>query len=669
MAEQQPFDSLGAVLTPDGVQFGVHAPFADRVELCLFGPDGEERADLSGGDNGIFRTTLAEVGPGQLYGYRVTGRWDPDQGIWSNPKKLLVDPYARQMVGSVSGHEALRAGVDDPDRRDSARHTMRAVIANGSFDWSDSSKPNRAWSETVLYETHVKGMTFTHPEVPPELRGTYLGIASDPIVDHLTSLGVTAIELLPIHTTASEQTVTNRGLTNYWGYSTLGFFAPDPRLAATEDPVDEWKAMVKRLHQAGIEVIVDVVYNHTAEGNHKGPILSFRGFDNPGFYRLDPDNPRLYVDTTGTGNSLDLTQPWASRLVLESIRYWVTEMGVDGFRFDLAPSLARSPEHFHPDAEFFIRLREMPELEDVKLIAEPWDIGLHGYQLGQFPDKWREWNGRYRDTMREVWRGTLGTIDEFADFLMGSSGVFGDRGPTASINFITSHDGFTLGDLVSYDVKHNEANGERNRDGEKNNRSWNSGTEGETDNPEINDFRNRRVANFLLTLFISQGVPMLLGGDEIGRTQRGNNNAYCQDNEMSWFDWQHADWQRVELVRKLAQIRRDHPVFRRNEHPRGEPDERGLPQAGWFTPAGQIMTEADWQTVWVRTLGVFWNGSDLNDESFYLIMNASSELTPFHLPDMLDEWQWEEIVSTGPSQSGDPNPVLLPFSMALYRTR
>ncbi len=363
MAEQQPSDSLGAVLTPEGVQFGVHAPFADRVELCLFGPDGEERADLSGGDSGIFRTTVAEVGPGQLYGYRVTGRWDPDQGIWSNPQKLLVDPYARQMVGSVSGHEALRAGVDDPDRRDSARHTMRAVVANGSFDWSDSSKPNRAWSETVLYETHVKGMTFTHPEVPPELRGTYLGIASDPIVDHLTSLGVTAIELLPVHTTASEQTVTNRGLTNYWGYSTLGFFAPDPRLAATEDPVHEWKAMVQRLHQAGIEVIVDVVYNHTAEGNHKGPILSFRGFDNPGFYRLDPENPRLYLDTTGTGNSLDLTQPWASRLVLESIRYWVTEMGVDGFRFDLAPSLARSPEHFHPDAEFFIRLREMPELE------------------------------------------------------------------------------------------------------------------------------------------------------------------------------------------------------------------------------------------------------------------------------------------------------------------
>jgi len=411
------------------------------------------------------------------------------------------------------------------------------------------------------------------------------------------------------------------------------------------------------------------VYNHTAEGNHKGPSLSFRGFDNPGFYRLDPENPRLYLDTTGTGNRLDLTQPWALQLVLDSIHYWVTEMGVDGFRFDLAPSLARTPDDYNREADFFAQLRTMPELADVKLIAEPWDIGQHGYQLGNFPDKWREWNGRYRDMMREVWRGSLGTIDEFADLLMGSSKIFGDRGPTTSINFITCHDGFTVQDLVSYDVKHNDANGEDNRDGEVNNRSWNSGTEGDTENAETIEFRQRRVANLLLTLFVSQGVPMLLGGDELGRTQRGNNNAYCQDNELSWFDWDQADWERVDLVRQLAALRREHPVFRRSEHPRGELSPKGIPEAGWFAPAGHIMTASDWQTVWVRALGVFWNGSGIGGDSFYLIMNASSDYTRFHLPDMLEEWHWEEVVSTGPSQKGDPNPVLLPFSMALYRTR
>ncbi|MGI8518198.1 MAG: glycogen debranching protein GlgX, partial [Acidimicrobiia bacterium] len=571
--------------------------------------------------------------------------------------------------GFVTGDEVLRAGDDEPNRNDSARHTMRSVVCNGSFDWAESAKPNRAWADTLIYETHVKGMTRTHPGVPPELRGTYLGLASEPIIEYLTGLGVTALELLPVHTTASEQVVSSRGLTNYWGYSTLGFFAPDPRFAATADPVDEWKTMVKRLHRAGIEVIIDVVYNHTAEGNHKGPSLSFRGFDNPGFYRLDPENPRLYLDTTGTGNRLDLTQPWALQLVLDSIRYWVTEMGVDGFRFDLAPSLARIPDDYNREADFFARVREMPELADVKLIAEPWDIGHHGYQLGNFPDRWGEWNGRYRDMMREVWRGSLGTIDEFADLLMGSSKIFGDRGPTASINFITCHDGFTLQDLVSYDVKHNDANGEDNRDGEVNNRSWNSGTEGDTENAETTEFRQRRVANFLLALFVSQGVPMLLGGDELGRTQRGNNNAYCQDNELSWFDWEQADWGRVDLVRRLAALRREHPVFRRTDYPRGEPSPNGIPEAGWFAPAGHLMTPSDWQTVWVRALGVFWNGSGIGDESFYLIMNASFDYTRFHLPDMLEEWHWEEVVSTGPSQKGDPNPVLLPFSMALYRTR
>lgn len=667
MVERQ--SSLGAVLTPAGTQFSVHAPFADRVELCLFDSDEEERVDLSGGDGAIFTKTVSGVGQGRQYGYRVTGRWDPGHGIWSNPYKLLADPYARHLRGFVTGDEVLRAGDDEPNRNDSARHTMRSVVCNGSFDWAESAKPNRAWADTLIYETHVKGMTRTHPDVLPELRGTYLGLASEPIIEYLTGLGVTAVELLPVHTTASEQVVSSRGLTNYWGYSTLGFFAPDPRFAATADPVEEWKTMVRRLHQAGIEVIIDVVYNHTAEGNHKGPSLSFRGFDNPGFYRLDPENPRLYLDTTGTGNRLDLTQPWALQLVLDSIHYWVTEMGVDGFRFDLAPSLARTPDDYNREADFFAQLRTMPELADVKLIAEPWDIGQHGYQLGNFPDKWREWNGRYRDMMREVWRGSLGTIDEFADLLMGSSKIFGDRGPTTSINFITCHDGFTVQDLVSYDVKHNDANGEDNRDGEVNNRSWNSGTEGDTENAETIEFRQRRVANLLLTLFVSQGVPMLLGGDELGRTQRGNNNAYCQDNELSWFDWDQADWERVDLVRQLAALRREHPVFRRSEHPRGELSPKGIPEAGWFAPAGHIMTASDWQTVWVRALGVFWNGSGIGGDSFYLIMNASSDYTRFHLPDMLEEWHWEEVVSTGPSQKGDPNPVLLPFSMALYRTR
>jgi glycogen operon protein len=608
---------------------------------------------------------------GQAYGFRVHGAWRPDEGLWTNPQKLLTDPYAKSIMGKVSADGALVAGDLEPDERDSAKHTARSVVADLAFDWEGDSPPATPWENTFLYETHVKGMTVCHPEVPPDLRGTYAGLASPPILDHLTELGVTAVELMPVHASATEPAVAHRGLTNYWGYSTLGYFAPDTRFAGTSEPVKEFKAMVKSLHRRGIEVILDVVFNHTAEGNQHGPMLCFRGFDNPGFYRLDPTDRRRYLDRTGTGNSLDLTLPWARQVVLDSLRYWVREMHVDGFRFDLATSLARNPDDFDSEAPFLFELAADSELARCKLIAEPWDNGAGGYQLGHFPPRWRELNGRYRDTMREVWRGTPGTIDEFADRLTGSSGIFHERGPTGSLNFVTNHDGFTLRDLVSYDVKHNEANGEGNRDGESNNRSWNSGTEGPTDSAEIMALRARRVSNFLTTLLLSHGVPMLLGGDELGRTQGGNNNAYCQDNETAWFDWAAAEPGPGQLVSTLVRLRREHPVLRRPTYPTGDPAPNGLPDFGWFSPAGQIMTSRDWETSWVRTLGVYWNGSAVEprDESFYLIMNASTEPTRFHLPDMLDEWFWKEVVSTGPSQSDDPNPTLLPLSLALYRTR
>ena len=648
----------------------MHAPHAEKVELCLFEDGVEERVILTPSGETTHDVTV-EVGIGQEYGYRVHGPWRPDEGLWCNPQKLLADPYAKCITGSVSGDDSLVAGDLEPDDRDSAAHTVRSVLVDLDFNWDGDAIPGTPWENTLLYETHVKGMTVLHPEVPPALRGTYAGLASDPILDHLTDLGVTAVELMPVHASATEPEVSERGLTNYWGYSTLGFFAPDVRFASSSEPVKEFKAMVKAFHQRGIEIILDVVYNHTAEGSQYGPMLCFRGFDNAGFYRLDPADRRLYLDRTGTGNSVDLTSPWARRLVLDSLRYWVREMHVDGFRFDLATSLGRSPDDFDPEAAFFRELAADPQLASCKLIAEPWDTGAGGYQLGHFPSAWRELNGRYRDTMREVWRGTPGTIDEFADRLTGSSGIFHQRGPTASINFITNHDGFTLRDLVSYDVKHNQANGEKNRDGETNNRSWNSGTEGPADNDEIIALRARRVSNFLTALLLSHGVPMLLGGDELGRTQGGNNNAYCQDNETSWFAWSTADPAPQHLVKTLAHLRRRHPVLRRPTYPTGDLAPNGLPDFGWFSPAGTIMTPGDWETSWVRTLGVYWNGSAVEppDESFYLIMNASTEPTRFHLPDMLDEWSWHEVIATGPSQADDPNPTLLPLSMALYRTR
>jgi glycogen operon protein len=651
--------------------FSVHAPYAEKVELCLFDDGVEERVILNPSGPSTHEVSLDAVAVGQEYGFRVHGPWKPEEGIWCNPAKLLADPYARCLTGSVNGHEGLVAGHVDPDVRDSSQWTVRSVVADLSFDWDGDAPPQTPWEESLLYETHVKGISNRHPEVAPELRGTYAGLASEPILEHLTALGVTAVELMPVHASATEPAVADRGLTNYWGYSTLGFFAPDSRFAASADPVKEFKSMVKALHQRGIEVILDVVYNHTVEGNDEGPMLCYRGFDNPGFYRLDPSGRRRYLDTTGTGNSVDLTLPWARQLVLDSLRYWVREMHVDGFRFDLATSLARNPDQFDPEAPFLLELAADPDLAACKLIAEPWDNGASGYQLGHFPSPFRELNGRYRDTMREVWRGTPGTIDEFADRLTGSSGIFHQRGPSASINFITNHDGFTAADLVSYDVKHNEANGEGSRDGESNNRSWNSGTEGPTDDQEIVALRSRRVANFLTTLLLSHGVPMLLGGDELGRTQGGNNNAYCQDNETSWFDWENGDSARQELVRTLARLRREHPILRTPHYPTGAATANGLPDFGWFSPAGEIMTTRDWETSWVRTLGIYWNGSavDPRDESFYLIINASTELTRFHLPDMLEEWSWHEVISTGPAQSDDPNPTLLPFSLSLYRTR
>jgi glycogen operon protein len=648
----QPYP-LGAVFDGAGTNFSLFSEIAERVELCLFDEHGQEqRVDLPEVTGHCWHGYLPTVGPGQRYGYRVHGPWDPANGHRCNPAKLLLDPYAKTIEGQVTWSEAVfpYPFADGPDVRsdtDSAPFVPRSVVHQPHFDWNGDRRLQTPWHETVIYETHVKGITQTHPDVPRELRGTYAGLAQPAVVDHLVRLGVTAVELMPVHAFVHSKTLIDKGLRNYWGYDSVGYFAPHPEYAADRRPgtaAAEFKQMVKTLHQAGIEVILDVVYNHTAEGNHLGPMLSFKGIDNAYYYRLTEDR-RYYMDYTGTGNSLNMRGPHVLQLIMDSLRYWVQEMHVDGFRFDLASTLARELHDVDRLSAFFDIIQQDPIISQVKLIAEPWDVGEGGYQVGNFPPVWSEWNGKYRDCVRDFWRGWDQTLGELASRLTGSSELYENtsRLPYASINFITAHDGFTMRDLVSYNDKHNEANGEDNRDGHDDTRSWNCGAEGPTDDPDVLRLRARQTRNLLSTLLLSQGVPMLLGGDEIGRTQGGNNNAYCQDNEISWYAWDDVDEDLLAFCQRLFAYRAEHPVFRRRRWFQGRPIHGSdVEDIAWFTLEGEIMDEEDWGLGYAKSLGVFFNGATIpnpnprgepvTDDSFYLIFNAHHEPLEFQLP-------------------------------------
>jgi len=648
----QPYP-LGAVYDGFGTNFSLFSEVAERVELCLFDEDDREtRIDLPEVTAYCWHGYLPTVEPGQRYGYRVHGPWDPANGHRCNPAKLLLDPYAKVIEGEILWDEALfpyQLGRDTDTRSDtdSAPHMPRCLVHQPFFDWSGDRNLQIPWHETVIYETHVKGITATHPAIPRELRGTYAGLSHPAIVDYLKDLGVTAIELMPVQAFIHDKHLVDQGLRNYWGYNTIGYFSPHGAYAADNRPgaaVGEFKQMVKTLHQAGIEVILDVVYNHTAEGNHFGPMFSFKGIDNAYYYRLT-DDLRYYMDYTGTGNSLNMRNPHVLQLLMDSLRYWVLEMHVDGFRFDLAASLARGLHDVDKLSAFFNLIQQDPVISQVKLIAEPWDVGEGGYQVGNFPPVWTEWNGKYRDCIRDFWRGENQTLGEFASRFTGSSDLYENtsRLPFASINFVTAHDGFTLHDLVSYNDKHNEANGEGNRDGESHNRSWNCGIEGPSDEPEIFALRNRQRRNFLATLLLSQGVPMLLGGDEIGRTQQGNNNAYCQDAPLSWYDWDHVDDKMLAFSKDLIRFRRNHPVFRRRGWFIGRAIHGNkVKDIAWFTLDGDQMAEEDWGLGCAKSLGIFLNGATIpnpnprgepvTDDNFYLIVNAHHEPLPCILP-------------------------------------
>ncbi|HEY3540972.1 MAG TPA: glycogen debranching protein GlgX [Gaiellaceae bacterium] len=663
---------LGPTWDGNGTNFSLFSENAERVELCLYDEeDTETRVEMTEREVYNWHCYLPGVGPGQRYGYRVHGPYDPANGKRFNPEKLLIDPYAKAIEGPVawdvantlpyvpSLDEDADLHVDDDDSADAM---PKCVVVDPTFDWEDDRPPNRPWNETVIYEVHVKGFTQLSEHVREDLRGTYAGLASEPSLEYLKSLGVTAVELLPVHHIIDEGFLHDRGLTNYWGYSSIGYLAPHSGYAATGtrgEQVREFKGMVKALHAAGIEVILDVVYNHTAEGNHLGPMLSFRGVDNESYYRLMPDDRRFYMDFTGTGNSLNPVHPSVLRLIMDSLRYFVSDCHVDGFRFDLASALAREFYDVDRLSAFFDTIHQDPVLSQVKLIAEPWDVGPGGYQVGNFPVLWAEWNGIYRDTMRDFWRAESHAAD-FASRFTGSSDLYqhDGRSPFASVNFITAHDGFTLRDLVSYNDKHNEANGEDNNDGTTDNRSWNHGHEGDTDDPGINALRARQQRNFLVTLILSQGAPMLLGGDELGRSQGGNNNAWCQDNELSWFRWNEADEELTEFTRRLIQIRKEHPVFRQQSFLTGsETRGSGLPDVWWFRPDGRRMTQKDWQNPHTHTLGVFLNGKEIRsrtadgreieDDSFLLLFNAYGETITFTLPTRRFGTRWQVELATG----------------------
>jgi glycogen operon protein len=677
---------LGATWDGWGTNFALFSEVAERVELCLFdeagdgapGPDGalrtlgaptETRVELTEVDGFVWHGYLPGIAPGQRYGYRVHGPHDPWRGLRCEPSKLLVDPYGKAVEGDVIWDESLfDYHFANPRRRntaDSAPWMPKNVVINPFFDWGNDHAPKIPYHETVIYEAHVRGLTLCHPDVPPPLRGSYAGVAHPSVIGHLQRLGVTAVELMPVHQFVAEQSLVARGLTNYWGYNTIGFLAPHNRYSSAGqrgEQVGEFKAMVKALHEAGIEVILDVVYNHTAEGDHMGPTLSFRGIDNAAYYRLDGSQPWRYLDYTGCGNSLNARHPHSLQLVMDSLRYWVLEMHVDGFRFDLASALARELHDVDRLSTFFDLVQQDPVVSQVKLIAEPWDVGEGGYQVGNFPPLWSEWNGKYRDTVRDFWRGRPAARAEFASRLTGSSDLYATSGrrPFASINFVTCHDGFPLADLVSYNGKHNEANGEGNRDGTDDNRCWNCGAEGPTDDPGILELRARQRRNFLVTLFLSQGVPMLLAGDEIGRTQRGNNNAYCQDNEISWVDWglAAAEPDLLQFTQALADLRRDHPVFRRRRFFRGHPQATGEETGDivWLTPTGAEMTQEDWGASDAKSLGVFLNGEAISepdprgetitDAKFLLLFNAHSQPRTFTLPQARLAAGWQVVIDT-----------------------
>jgi glycogen operon protein len=668
---------LGAHYDGAGTNFSMFSESAERVELCLFDEEGQEtRHDLPENTGFHWHGYLQGIGPGQRYGYRVHGPWAPERGMRFNPQKLLLDPYAKAIEGSVRWDAAVfgyQLGEDPTtiNVRDSSRFVPRSIVVNPYFDWGNDRPPRVSFHESIIYEAHVRGLTARHPDVPPPLRGTYAAIAHPAVVEHLTKLGVTAIELMPVHHFIHDHALVERGLRNYWGYNSIGYFAPHGEYSSVGDrgaQVIEFKSMVKALHEANIEVILDVVYNHTAEGNHMGPTLAFRGIDNHAYYRLSPEDLRYYVDYTGCGNSLNMRSPHVLQLIMDSLRYWVLEMHVDGFRFDLAAALARELHAVDRLSAFLDIIHQDPVLSQVKLIAEPWDVGEGGYQVGNFPPRWSEWNGKYRDTVRDFWRGADQTLGEFAARFTGSSDLYESTGrrPYASINFVTAHDGFTLRDLVSYNEKHNEANGEDNRDGESHNRSWNHGVEGETDDPNIVAVRARQQRNFLATLMLSQGVPMLLAGDEIGRTQGGNNNAYCQDNPISWIDWKNADEDLLEYVRELIALRQSHPVFLRKKWFQGR-SIRGsnLSDIGWFKPDGHEMSDADWQVGFAKALGVYLNGLGIPsrdqwgqkvvDDDFFLFFNAGHEPITFVLPKAIDGAEWSLLVDTaGTSFADDP---------------
>ena len=668
----QPYP-LGATFDGTGTNFALFSEGAEKVELCLFDELGTEtRVDVAAQDSYVWHCYLPTVQPGQRYGYRVHGPWNPAEGQRFNSAKLLLDPYAKAVSGQIDWDQALFSydfGDEDSfNDEDSAPHMMMGVVINPFFNWEGDRTPRTPYHKSVIYEAHVKGLTQQHPEVPEDQRGTYAGVAHPAVIAHLKKLGVTAIELMPVHQFVQDSTLLDQGLRNYWGYNTIGFFAPHNEYHSTNDlggQVQEFKAMVRALHQADIEVILDVVYNHTAEGNHMGPTLSMKGIDNQAYYRTVEGDQKFYMDYTGTGNTLNVRHPHSLQLIMDSLRYWVTEMHVDGFRFDLASALAREFYDVDKLATFFELVQQDPVVSQVKLIAEPWDVGPGGYQVGNFPPQWTEWNGKYRDTVRDFWRGEPATLGEFASRITGSADLYEHSGrrPFASINFVTAHDGFTLRDLVSYNEKHNEANGEGNNDGESHNRSWNCGVEGPTDDPEVLALRSRQQRNYLATLLLSQGTPMVLHGDELGRTQDGNNNTYCQDNELSWINWDTMDGPLTEFVAAVTHLRHDHPSFRRSEFFDGRPVEmdaddtgRPMPDIAWLTTDGAPLKPADWDEPLSRSFGMWLNGNGIagvdmrgrpiTDVNFIVYFNSNPEPVKVKLPPVRYGRQWEEVIDT-----------------------
>ncbi|MDQ3663806.1 MAG: glycogen debranching protein GlgX [Actinomycetota bacterium] len=686
---------LGASYDGAGTNFALFSEVAEAVELCLFGEDGTEtRVSMAERNSLVWHTYLPRIDPGQRYGYRVHGPYEPERGLRCDPSKLLLDPYAKAVEGEVQWAPAMFSyDLDDPSARntdDSAAHAMKSVVTNPYFDWQGDRPPHHSYHESVIYEAQVRGLTMTHPGVPDEIRGTYAGFAHPEVIEHLTDLGVSAVELMPVHQFVHDSRLVDKGLANYWGYNTIGFFAPHNAYSSTGQrgqQVLEFKAMVRALHRADIEVILDVVYNHTAEGGHLGPTLAFRGIDNQAYYRLDGDEPAHYYDTTGTGNTLLMRNPHVLQLIMDSLRYWVLEMHVDGFRFDLAASLARQFHEVDRLSAFFDLVHQDPVVSQVKLIAEPWDVGPGGYQVGNFPPAWTEWNGKFRDTLRDFWRGEPSTLGELAARLSGSADLYESdgRAPYASINFVTAHDGFTLRDLVSYEVKRNEANGEGGQDGDNHNRSWNCGVEGETDDADVLALRARQQRNLLACTLLSQGIPMLLHGDELGRTQRGNNNAYCQDNELSWVDWSRVDEDLLDFTRRLITLRAEHPVLRRRVFFTGASDDKGVPDIAWLRTDGEPMGAEDWDRAEVRALAVLFNGhamtepgprgEEIDDDMFWLLMNPGADPVEFAVPRLGAPASWTLLLDTGadPVWANDNDPAagpgdvvrVLPHALAL----